>query len=324
MQEQENQNHPIPKRRFARRAALALILALIAFFGGAGAALYSLSLLGHLPSWEALIINEREPHDEAAAASAARIASLEKRILALEKKIAGNLGYPPAAAVALEEDLARLKTRLAKDVASLRARVASPSESAGAVSLAAYVALERAALQARPFDRELAALRLMRPGDAILKRLSEKKTAPPPTRETLKNAFAEARQQWMRDMRRGGADGAGGAKDDSLWERLQAILSNFVQIRRAGLWKGEDAPSLLAAMAFFLKKGALQEAVAKGEILEAKEDAPQAPLFRAWMRKARDRLALEKDLSLLSNAILSDIASLAAGEEQGARPRGER
>ena len=293
-----------PRRRFGRRFALALGLTLFGVFLGIFAALSVLDALGHLPSWEALIIKERQG-DDAAAAAAARLASLEKRLFALEKKTAGRFGYPPPPEIALEEDVAALRTRFQKEIAALRSRTATRSESAAAVSLAAYLALERAALGGRDFDRELAALGLTRRGDPLLKRLGAKGGRAAPTRRALAQSFQKSWDAMAREMSLPASPDWTG--------RLESFFSRLVSIRRAGLWEGEDAESVLAAMEHFLGQGDLAEAVARGSLLE--ERGASAPIFEAWMEKARARLALEENLGALSQTILTEIAAEAGAAE---------
>ncbi len=304
-----------PRRRFGRRFALALGLTLFGVFLGIFAALSVLDALGHLPSWEALIIKERQG-DDAAAAAAARLASLEKRLFALEKKTAGRFGYPPPPEIALEADVAALRTRFQKEIAALRSRTATRSESAAAVSLAAYLALERAALGGRDFDRELAALGLTRRGDPLLKRLGAKGGRAAPTRRALAQSFQKS---WDAMARETSLPETSLPASPDWTGRLMSFFSRLVSIRRAGLWEGEDAESVLAAMEHFLGQGDLTEAVARGSLLE--ERGASAPIFEAWMEKARARLLLERRLRALSQTILTEIAA-EAGAAEAAKEKG--
>lgn len=287
----------------------ALTLAVLAAGGGAAAG----ALAPRVPEVRAVM--DRVLPDSAAppaAAVATNNAALEQRIAALESVVNAPLaeaasadgGTPTAARIfALQSGLQNIQAQLQQipsstQIAGLTAEVQrmqqelpaieASSRSAAEAARAAFAvaAAAEASRSSGPFEQSYASLQALLPQDPNVLALAPLARSGAPTRNELRDDFADIEVDIIRAARQSQA-GAG------FWGRIQAALAQWVTVRR----KGEgDTPAGVVERA--------EQRIAADDLAGAitelsRLSGPARQVAEPWLRDARKRLEIDTRLAAI-------------------------
>jgi hypothetical protein len=286
-------------------------------------------------------------HGEAATATAA-IAQLNERLAKLEQTnaspaqiadLTGKMATLQARVAALDADIARfaetqkgtmdaVNLRLAtieaalpanlaqrlealtpkSDTATVEARVARlEAANAGdalhrAAAILALADLANAAADGKPFGVQLAALAAAEPDDAAIPALRPWAAQGVPTLAMLRARFPIAARNAL-DVERT-------ATAPDFLSRLWTNLESLISIRRVGEVAGTDVESRLARAQVRVTAGELAAAVAE----VAHVGPPASVPLAAWLRDARNRVALDRAVAQLDARVVRSLVSVPATE----------
>ncbi len=246
-----------------------------------------------------------------------QLAALDQRIAVLEKRAPAQGAGSTADVAALKSDLAAVKDSLA----ALDGRLKAMAARTGAAL--ALGDLRRTVETGRPYSGPLDALKNMADSDQQLGQALDPSIA-------ALTPMAAAGAPTLADLQAGLSDAsttilaAGGAPEPaasgSFTDRVLAKLQSLVSIQPIAAPEGGnttggeatgDTPAAHVARAEAkLAAGDLDAAVAELSTLTAKQADAAGP----WLARARARLAAEKGLADLDNAVLAALASAASGQ----------
>lgn len=197
---------------------------------------------------------------------------------------------PPAALAAADDEVARLKAR----IAVLESQGARTSEAAAAAL--ALAELVDATRSSRPFPRELAALRATAPELPELEALRRLAETGAPSRTALAASFADYAALAVRRARKPpeGAD---------VGQRLAYAMSKAVTIRRVDETAGTSPDALIARAERALEEGEVIEALKALDGLPPKAQEALAP----WRMGAERRAAIDREVSSLRARAIRDL-----------------
>lgn len=242
---------------------------------------------------------------DGAAAPAAALVELGRRMAALETDAAALRADLAARTAAIETELGTLRDGMSALAAAAREAAAQEPDARRAAALAIAVAgLERAVQSGGAFVRELAlverldgpagALAALRPhaatGIARLDQLAGRFDA------AASAAFAASR----------------GAAAGGIVERFFANARSIVRVRPTGEAEGETTGAILARAEARLGAGDLAGAVAELSELDAAAGAAMA----AWLAAANARLAADRALAALTDRLAGDAPASGGGAAQ--------
>ncbi|MET0181710.1 MAG: mitofilin family membrane protein [Caulobacterales bacterium] len=306
---------PAEHRRPYRRSpegvgyGTALTLAVLAAGGGAAAGAFA----PRVPEVRSVMDQMMpEPGAQPASTSATNTAALEQRIAALESSVNAPLGEIASAeggggtaarVFALQSNLQRMQDQLQQipsstEIAGLTAevqrmqqelpRIEASSRTAAEAARAAFAvaAAADASRSSGPFEQSYASLQALLPQDPNVLALAPLSRTGAPTRNELRDDFADIELNIIRAARQSQA-GAG------FWGRIQAALAQWVTVRR----KGEgDTPAGVVERA--------QHRIAADDLAGAitelsKLSGPARQVAEPWLRDARKRLEIDTRLAAI-------------------------
>ena len=192
----------------------------------------------------------------------------------------------------LKNELAAVETRVAviesQDIAGA---------SRQATAMLALAELVRASESDQPFTNELDILGALVPASSEIHELSRYSNKGVPTIAMLAAAFPHQADSILAAERASHAKGPAG--------RAWLALMNLVSVRRVGDVEGTDTEARLARAEVAVKAGDLSAAVA--EIRALDPAARQTAKF--WMKDAEARLAVNRDVHVLANGMISRLSA---------------
>lgn len=248
---------------------------------------------------------------ESVKAAQAQISGLTLKLSEVERKLEDALAKPQADPALAERvgtlatDVAALKTNLADALKSQQSNAAQAGKLAERDQMVqALSELTRNAEAGQPFASALAVLETGLASEPAVKALSAvAKTGVPSTASVL-NEFAAVHSALSAAAGAPAAkpSGESEAQSSSFLGSLQQRLSSVIKIRPSG---SRDWAKLGDEMAALAGKGRLGEMVQLAD--NVSETPPEA--LAGWLKTAKSRLALDRDVSALSAKAMDHLAA---------------
>ncbi|MCP5083780.1 MAG: hypothetical protein GY948_19000 [Alphaproteobacteria bacterium] len=248
---------------------------------------------------------------ESVKAAQAQISGLTLKLSELERKLDAGLEKPRADTGLsdkigqLDKVVAALQTSLADALKSQKADVAQAGKLARRDQMVqALSELTSNANAGQPFASALAVLESRLSSEPALQALSAVASAGVPSAKTLLGEFSTVHGTLSKTAIQPAPETAKGdeAQSSSFFSSLQSRLSSVIKIRPSGT---KDWTKLGDEMAALAEKGNLTEMV------QLADNVPETPptALGGWLKKAKSRLALDRNLAALSAKAMEHLAS---------------
>lgn len=231
----------------------------------------------------------------------ARLDDLNKQLATLRSELDFRIGNLERAAS--QSDLPQRMAAMTTAETSLDARVAKLEQSDPALTMRlaatelAFANLVRASGGSGPFATELQALRVLFPNTAEVAELSHISRRGAPTYLELRDSFPQVAAQAL---------AAESSSHSRSWMgRLLGNIRNMIVIRRITVTEGNDSESILARAGARLDRADLAGTISELNALKG----PARTTLQPWLNTTRARLAIERDVTALSDRLTKLLAT---------------